>query len=82
MQSTVTLYSPIKRIIIDALYSRNDQLKSQEIELQRPRDVAHGDIAIPCFQFAKLLKQSPQQIAQDVAQTLDAHPLVITAQAV
>jgi arginyl-tRNA synthetase len=33
-----------------------------------PKERSHGDFALPCFTFAKKLKKSPQQIAQDLAE--------------
>jgi arginyl-tRNA synthetase len=38
--------------------------------LEQPRDRKLGDIALPCFTFAKQLKKAPQQIAQDFAELL------------
>ncbi len=34
--------------------------------LEVPPDPAMGDLALPCFRLAKLLRQSPQKIAQDL----------------
>ena len=31
-----------------------------------------GDAALPCFQLAKIFKQAPQKIADDLAQQLSA----------
>lgn len=32
-----------------------------------PADRSFGEVALPCFQLAKELKSSPQQIAQQIA---------------
>ena len=31
--------------------------------LERPKDEAHGDYALPCFRFAKVFKKSPKDLA-------------------
>lgn len=41
--------------------------------LETPQDRAMGDVALPCFQFAKELRKSPQQIAQDLSDELSTH---------
>ena len=38
--------------------------------LELPRDAKLGDIALPCFTFAKKLRQSPQQIASQLGEKL------------
>lgn len=35
-----------------------------------------GDIAVPCFQFAKLFKKSPVDIAKELAPELKTHPII------
>ena len=66
--TTVHLYSPLKRILLDVLFSRNADLRESTIEIQSPRDPAHGDFALPCFQFSKQLQSSPTQLAQEFAE--------------
>lgn len=38
--------------------------------LETPTDRTMGDVALPCFQLAKELKQSPQAIATDIAASI------------
>lgn len=47
-------------------------IDANEIErlLEKPRDPKMGDIALPCFVFAKKLRKAPQQIAADLAENL------------
>lgn len=47
-------------------------LSASEIEnlLETPKDSAHGDIAFPCFQLARVLKKAPPAIAADLAAKL------------
>lgn len=39
---------------------------------EKPPEAAMGDYALPCFRFAKDLKLKPQEVAQAVADTLNA----------
>ncbi len=50
----------------------NHQLTGTEIELllEKPKHVAVGDVALPCFQLAKKLGKSPQTIAADIKKNL------------
>jgi arginyl-tRNA synthetase len=34
------------------------------------RESAQGDLALPCFPFAKILKQSPVQVANDLCEAV------------
>lgn len=40
--------------------------------LEQPADKSHGDLSLPCFRLAKLLKKSPVQIAQELSAKLNA----------
>jgi len=39
--------------------------------LEKPKDDNMGDMALPCFKFAKLLKNSPMNIANEITQSLE-----------
>ncbi len=39
--------------------------------LTPPKDVAMGDLCLPCFKLAKTLRKSPVAIAQEIAQTIE-----------
>lgn len=41
---------------------------------EKPPETAMGDYALPCFRFAKDLKLKPQDVAQGLADTLNASP--------
>ena len=41
--------------------------KADAIQLERPRDAAHGDLALPCFQLAKERSQAPPAFAAKLA---------------
>lgn len=39
--------------------------------LETPQDRTMGDLALPCFSFAKILKKAPQEIATELAEQLN-----------
>lgn len=47
------------------------KLNVSEISLTTPPDSRLGDIALPCFQFAKELRRSPVDIADELKDTLE-----------
>ena len=47
-----------------------------DIELSDPPSPEMGDIAVPCFKFAKLLKKSPVQIAKELAPQLVSETVI------
>lgn len=48
--------------------------------IEGPKKHTHGDLAFPCFALAKLRKESPQQIASDLAEKITA-PFIEKAKA-
>ncbi|WP_318614848.1 arginine--tRNA ligase [Sporosarcina sp. YIM B06819] len=52
-----------------------------ESMLERPTHTHLGDLALPCFPFAKELRKSPVSIAEELAKAIH-HPLISKAQAV
>ena len=62
---------------LEALFDRGNlkaEITANEILslLETPKDTSHGDIALPCFIFAKQLKRAPQQIANELAEACKA----------
>ena len=53
----------IINIVIDAVGQEVDRKK---LEIEVPPDAAMGDFAVACFYLAKLLRRSPNQIADDL----------------
>ena len=49
--------------------------------LEKPVHAHLGDLALPCFPFAKELRKSPIVIAEEIAQAIN-HPLIRKAEAV
>lgn len=62
-------------MVVQALeQTLKDHLTGIEITVERPKNPTFGDYAIPCFSWAKSLKKSPQDIAQNLA-TVIKHSL-------
>lgn len=38
--------------------------------IETPKEKKQGDYAFPCFKLARLLKKSPQQIAEEIVQNI------------
>lgn len=51
-----------------------DEATTKELEewLTVPPDSAMGDFSFPCFQLAKRLKESPQMVAQEIKESMEA----------
>ncbi|MCU6708002.1 arginine--tRNA ligase [Paenibacillus sp. J5C_2022] len=62
---------------ITRLISPHVPLPEEEVRelLQYPPNPEMGDVALPCFTLAKLMKRSPQQIAQSLADAIE-HPAI------
>ena len=41
------------------------------ISIETPKEKAQGDYAFPCFRLAKILKKSPQMIAEDIKEKIE-----------
>ena len=50
------------------------------LPLDRPKDAAHGDIALACFPYAKLLKTNPPGAAQILAEALTPDDVIESAE--
>ena len=61
----------LKKLIAESL---KDLLKmgAQEIEdlISQPPNIDLGDYTLPCFQFSKVLKKSPQVVARELREHL------------
>lgn len=56
-------------------------IQLEEQMLVRPAHAKLGDFALPCFQFAKVLRKPPVAIAEEIAASVK-HPLIQKAEAV
>jgi arginyl-tRNA synthetase len=59
------------QVVADLLGQLSD-IRIDPALLETPQDRTMGDVALPCFSFAKALKKSPVQIAQEITDTLHA----------
>jgi arginyl-tRNA synthetase len=50
---------------ISEIYPEMDLI---QLKIETPPDIKMGDIALPCFDFAKILKKSPIEIAKNIAE--------------
>jgi arginyl-tRNA synthetase len=75
----------IKQHIAQRLAAALDLPAAREAELARalarPPTLAMGDVALPCFPFARELRRAPQQIAQMAAAALTSDQLIREARA-
>ena len=53
---------------ISKILDKDEALIERMIE--RPKELKNGDYCLPCFAFAKELKKSPQEIAQNIKENL------------
>ena len=61
------MMAEIKRQIVQSLEDALGDTKVNVAELmEMPSNSSHGDFAFPCFTLAKIMKKSPQMIAEDI----------------
>lgn len=70
----------MKNVILQALQIVSP-IQLEEHALERPAHARLGDFALPCFQFAKILRKSPAIIAEEIATSVH-HPSIRKAEAV
>ncbi|WP_161878867.1 arginine--tRNA ligase [Alkalibacterium sp. MB6] len=73
-----------KQLIAEAIHNEmNEHLELNEIKhlLEKPKHTDYGDVAFPTFQLAKLFRQNPAQIAQDLASKINS-PIIKSSQVV
>lgn len=58
--------APIRAALAAAL-----ELDADTIQLERPKNEAHGEFALPCFRFAKAAGKNPAELAGHLAATLE-----------
>ena len=62
----------LQQYLKDVFQTHLSDIDSSLLVFETPPKPLMGDIAIPCFVFARLQKQSPQQCAQVIAERLNA----------
>lgn len=66
----------VQPLIIEALTSMGVEQMPVEKMLQPSRELAQGDLALPCFPFAKRLGMAPAEIAEQLAKHVAEHPAI------
>lgn len=83
MQSLKNQISKSISSVISDLYGVNDDLSSDiYMMLEYPPEKDMGDLALPCFKFAKLLRKAPAMIAAGIADALSLPGVIEKATAV
>jgi len=70
MQMLREILEPLLDEVLKSIGVTNAHWRSM---LVRSREHDQGDLSLPCFPFAKELGKSPIEIAQQIAESLDAH---------
>ncbi len=54
--------------------SLHQEISAGELEklIEKPKNATHGDFAFPCFTLAKLKRKSPNLIAQELSEKINA----------
>lgn len=58
---------------ISKIINKDEEMIEKMIE--RPKELKNGDYCLPCFVFAKELKKSPQEIAQNIKEKLEVNEI-------
>ncbi|MBO4245661.1 MAG: arginine--tRNA ligase [Bacilli bacterium] len=68
----------MKEKLKETIYNYFNGLVDKDlIKIEYPKDKTLGDYAIPCFQFAKVLKKSPNDIANELLENTDIKGTVL-----
>ncbi|MDO5708079.1 MAG: arginine--tRNA ligase [Andreesenia angusta] len=61
-----------KKIIVDNILNNTEGIAREDIEssIEIPPNFEMGDYALPCFKFAKVLRNAPNRIAEDIVTKL------------
>ena len=71
-----------KQIISDLINIEGTSKEEIYSLLSFPKDSSMGDYCLPCFKFAKILRKSPIQIAQDIQATISVGGVIESVEAV
>lgn len=66
--------APLREALATAL-----DVPAEQIQLERPRNEEHGELALPCFRFAQQARRKPPELAADLAARLDVPHLEASA---
>ncbi|NIZ40742.1 arginine--tRNA ligase [Entomospira entomophila] len=71
----------VKEIVTSAL-THVYQVSNSTLIIEKPKDESLGDVAIPCFEMAKQLRQSPKIIAESICRYINENYAGIQVSAV
>ncbi len=72
-------FEEVKSILKNVL---PEDIDTEQIALEVPKELEFGDVALPCFQFAKVLRKSPNIIAQELASQIKPNDVISKVEAV
>jgi arginyl-tRNA synthetase len=58
--------------ILAELLDQEILVSELELLIEKPKNTTHGDLAFPCFTLAKLKRKSPQLIAKELSEKINA----------
>jgi len=63
----------LKEKIINDIYEvlKDQGINKQDIVIEKPKDMKLGDFSLPCFNYSKVLKKNPNDIAEYIKQNID-----------
>lgn len=71
----------IKKHILDVVVKAvGQEVDREQLEITVPPDAEMGDLAVPCFYLTKLLRRSPNQIADDLKNKIHPAGLIKSVQ--
>ena len=74
----------IKQVVAKSINEQLPQLDFEQIyeNLEYPPSVDMGDVALPCFKLSRILRKSPNQIAQELAAGISTSEFIEKVEAV
>ena len=74
----------IKRIVAKNISEQVSQLDIEQIyeNLEYPPNAEMGDVALPCFKLSRILRKSPNHIAQELASSITPSQFIEKVEAV
>lgn len=72
-------FEEVKSILKNVL---PEDIDTEQIALEVPKELEFGDVALPCFQFARVLRKSPNIIAQELASQIKPNDVISKVEAV
>ncbi len=62
----------IKKILRNDVFEAfNQEILMEQISIEKPKNSEMGDLAVPCFVYSKILRKSPNLIADELANKLN-----------